>query len=159
MDTTKKPGIARRMAVGTGKAWAFSLGFSGLAEELRRLAGGVTAAGRYVRAKLADGPQNYRRETFAEAVERLGLDEAHLLRQGRAFERRAIAWWMAFVLATCWMVLYLPFAERPGLFFLGCIGVVAMTFGNFLRWRFRYCQVRDRELYSFWPWFLNPRRW
>lgn len=154
----KKPGIARRAAVGVGKAWAYSLGITSLAREFGRIGGNVAAGGGFVRRKLADGPQNYRNETFQEAIERLDLDEEHLVRQARVFSTRAWSWFASMMLATAWLA-RISISNAPWSHALLCFGLIGMSFAKSITWRFRFCQVRDRELYSFGPWFFNTRRW
>lgn len=158
MEKTKQPGIARRAVVGVGKAWFYSLGLTGLAHELRRIGGNVIAAGGYVRRKLQDGPQNYRHETFQDAVDRLGLDDAHLVRQARAFNLRAFSWLAAMLLATAWLA-GAAWSDAPLSHAVLCLGAIFMAFAKAITYRFRYCQVRQRELFSFAPWFCNPGRW
>ena len=158
METTKQPGIARRAVVGVGKAWFYSLGLTGLAHELRRIGGNVIAAGGYVRRKLQEGPQNYRHETFQDAVDRLGLDDAHLVRQARAFNTRALSWLTAMLLATAWLA-GAAWSDAPFAHAALCLGAIFMTFSKAITNRFRFCQIRDQELYSFGPWFRNPARW
>lgn len=154
----QKHGLARRAVVGAGKAWSYSLGFTSLARELGRIGGNVATASIWVRRKLADGPQNYRTETFLEAVERLGLSEAHLVRQARAFNLWAHSWFCALLLSTAWLA-GAALSNAPLLHGLLCLGVMMMTFSKAITWRFRACQIRDAELYSFFPWFFSPRRW
>lgn len=152
-------GIIRRAGVGVARAWAYSLGLTGLLHEGQRIAGNVGAVGAHVRRKLSDGPENYRHETFKAAVLRLGLQEVDLVRQAKAFHIRAISWLVALMLATCWMA-YIPWSGAPLQHFLLCLGVVFLTFSKSFTWRFRYCQIRDQDLsYDFWPWLFNPGRW
>lgn len=157
MDQPKKS-LARRTTVFLAKGWAYSLGFTGIYEEVQRIGRGLGHARQHIREKLADGPQNYRHETFNAAVARLGLDEAHLIRQARSFRIRANSWFAAFLLTVGWMC-YLPWAQHPYSFFLIDFGVMLMTYARSITWHFRVCQVRDRELYSFGPWVLSPSRW
>jgi hypothetical protein len=159
MEQTKKPGVARRAVVGVAKAWSYSIGLTSLARELGRIGGNLATVGGWVRRKLADGPQNYRHESFAEAVERLGLDEAHLIQQGRAFKQRAI-WFFIATLAAAGALAYAPFTDHPVNAFFMALGALALTGARWLQWHFRYCQIRDAELYSFGPWFWSlGRRW
>ena len=157
MENTKH-GIARRAVVGVGKAWFYSLGLTGLAHELRRIGGNVIAAGGYVRRKLNDGPHNYRRETFQDAVARLHLDHAHLVSQARVFNVRAFSWLAAMLLATAWLA-GAAWSDAPLSHAVLCLGAMFATFSKAITWRFRFCQIRDQELYSFGPWFRNPGRW
>lgn len=154
----RKHGVARRAVVGVAKAWSYSLGITSLAHELGRIGGNVAAAGGWVRRKLADGSENYRHETFQEAVDRLGLDEAHLVRQGRAFNVRAHSWMAALLLATAWLA-GAAWSDAPLLHVILCLGVMILAFSKAITWRFRACQIRDAELYGFGPWFLSPGRW
>lgn len=154
----KKPGISRRAGVGLAKAWFYSLGITSVAREGQRIGGNLAALGAHVRRKLTDSPDNYRHETFEEAVQRLSLDEAHLMRQAHAFKVRANSWFTALMLATCWLA-GIPFTNAPWSHALLCAGVMLMAFGKFITWRFRYSQIRDKELCSFTPWFFSPGRW
>lgn len=152
----KKHGIARRAGVGLAKAWSYSLGITSLTREGKRIGGNVGALFAHVRRKLADSPDNYLHETFEEAVQRLGLDEAHLVRQARAFNVRANSWFAALMLSTCWLA-GIPFTDAPWSHALLCAGAMFMTFAKFITCRFRYSQIRDQELYSFTPWFFSGR--
>lgn len=154
----KKHGFARRATVGVAKAWAYSLGITSLAREGQRIAGNMGALGAHVRRKLNDSPANYRHEAFEEAVERLELDEAHLVRRGQDFNTRAASWFAALMLATGWLA-YIPWSDAPLQHFILCLGLMFMTFSKSITWRFRYCQIRDAELYGFGPWFRSPGRW
>lgn len=159
MEQSKKQhGIVRRAAGGTAKAWAWSLGLTGLYRDAQRIGGRLSAAGAHVRRKLNDKPDNYRRESFNDAMERQGLDEAHLVKQARIFKHYAFWYFVAAMVATAWLA-YIPFTERPLNAFLIAVGVIAVTGSQWLKWHFRYCQIRDQELYSFGPWFRNPGRW
>lgn len=148
----------RRIALGLAKAWAYSLGFTGLYRDGRRIGGNLSALANHVRRKLKDGPQNYRHETFREAVERLGLDEEHLIRQARAFNLRAHSWFAALMLSTAWLAA-IPLSDAPWSHALVCVGAMSMTFAKAITNRFRFAQIRDAELYSFGPWFFSPARW
>lgn len=154
----KKRGIVRRAAGGLGKAWAYSLGFTGLYREGQRIVGTLGALGTHVRRKLNDSPANYIHESFEDAVERLGLDEAHLIKQAHLFHGRSMSWLAAMFLATVWLA-WLPRSESPLQHVTLCFGLMFMTGAKSISWRFRYCQTRDQELYSFGPWFRNPGRW
>lgn len=151
-------GIVRRASTNVAKAWAYSLGITSLVREGQRIAGNLATLGGQVRRKLADSPANYRHETFEAAIERLDLDEVHLVRQARAFNTRASSWFLALMLATGWLA-YIPWSDSPVQHFVLCLGVMMMTFCKSITWRFRFCQIRDQELYSFGPWFFSPWRW
>lgn len=150
----KKHGIARRAVVGVGKAWSYSIGLTSLTRELGRIGGNVAAVGGYVRRKLADGPHNYRNEKFEEVVERLGLDEAQLIRQARAFNKWTFWWLAALLLATLWLA-GTVWSNAPVLHVILSVGIMLVAFAKGITWRFRFCQVRDTELYSFGPWFWS----
>ena len=158
MENAKKHGIVRRAIVSVGKAWSYLLGLTSLSRELGRIGGNVAAAGGYVRRKLNDGPQNYRRETFEEAVRRLDLDDTHLVRQARAFNTRAFSWLAAMLLATAWLV-GTTWSDAPLAHAMLCLGAIFMTFSKAITARFRYAQIRDQELYAFGPYIRNPGRW
>ncbi len=155
MDTTlNKPGIARRAVIGGVKSWSYSIGLTSTVREGIRIWGNIADGYRFVRRKLADGPHNYRHETFQDAVDRLGLDEAQLIQQGRAFNKRAFWWLAALMLATVWLA-GAAWSDAPILHVVLCLGDMAFTFSKAITWRFRFCQIRDAELYSFGPWFWS----
>lgn len=158
MENKKQHGIIRRAAVGSVKAFSYSLGLTSLARELGRIGGNVAAVGGYVRRKLQDGPQNYRNETFQDAVNRLGLDDAHLVRQARAFNTRAFAWLASMLLATAWLA-GAAWSDAPLAHAVLCLGAIFITFAKAITARFRYAQIRDQELYGFGPYIGNPGRW
>lgn len=159
MEHQKKHGIARRAVVGVGKAWSYSLGITSLARELGRIGGNVAAVGGYVRRKLADGPHNYRHETFQDAVDRLGLDEAQLIRQARAFNKWAFWWLAALLLTTLWLAGAVR-SNAPVLHVILCFGMMLVTFAKASTWRFRFCQIRDHDFdHGFASWLMNPGRW
>lgn len=154
----KKRGIARRATTAAAKGWAYSLGIAGLYQEGLKIGNGLIAAGQIVRQKLTDGPQNHRHETFDEAVERLGLDEEHLIHQARVFSIRSWSWFASSMLAVAWL-LGISFSDAPFSHALLCLGLILMSFTKQMTWRFRFCQIRDQELYAFWPWLFSPGRW
>lgn len=158
MEQQKKRGIMRRASVGIAKGWVYSLGITSAYREVQRIGGNLSAIGAQARRKLTDSPENYRHEGFADAVERLGLDEAHLVRRARAFNVRALSWLAAMALATVWLA-YIPWSNAPVQHFVLCLGIIFMTFCKAITFRFRVCQIRDHELYSFGPWFRSPGRW
>lgn len=151
----KKHGIVRRAGVGLVKAWSYSLGITSLAREGQRIGGSVVGN---VRRTLADGPHNYRHETFEQAVARLGLDEAHLLRQAKLFQHYATWYFVATMAATAWLA-YVPFTDHPFNALFVTLSALGLTGSKWLKWHFRFCQIRDHELYSFSPWFFSPGRW
>ncbi|MBW7900332.1 MAG: hypothetical protein H3C26_02570 [Rhodocyclaceae bacterium] len=156
-DTQKKHGIARRAVVGLGRAWLYSIGITSLGRTLGRIGGDINAGFGHVRRKLADG--NYRRESFQQAVERLDLDSEHLVHQARAFNVRAFSWLGAALLSLLWL-LGAGWSDAPFSHAILCLGAVFMASCKSLSWRFRACQIRDGELYSFGPWFWSlGRRW
>lgn len=154
----QKHGIMRRGAVGLAKAWSYSLGITSTGRELHRLGGNLGALARNAAGKLRSSPADFRHETFEEAVERLGLDEAHLIRQAKAFNKRSLAWYGSMVLSTAWLA-GISYSDSPWSHALICGGLIGMSFAKAITWRFRFCQVRDQELYGFLPWFFSPGRW
>ncbi len=155
----KKRGIVRRAAGGVGKAWAYSLGLTSLYREGQRIVGTLGALGAHVRHKLSDSPANYRQESFDDAVERLSLDEAHLIKQAHIFQIRSMSWLAALLLATVWLAWQSLSGTLQLQGFIVWLGLMSMTSAKSITWRFRFCQIRDQELYSFGPWFRNPGRW
>lgn len=155
----KKPGIVRRAATGTAKAWAYSIGLPNLLRTGKRIVGNLSAAGAHVRRQLNDSPANHRRETFDEAVARLNLDEARLIEQAKAFNTRVLSWLASMVMATAWLAWLAVSDALTVQAFILWLGLMFMTGALTITWRFRYCQIRDQDLYSFGPWFSNPGRW
>lgn len=155
----KKYSFARRAAVGTAKAWSYSVGLTSLARTGQRITHDLATLGAHVRRRLNDSPENYRCESFEAAVQRLGLDEARLRKQARTFSTFSLAWLAASVLASLWLgwLVLSGTLQLQGLV-VWC-GVMFMTSSKSITWRFRFCQCRDQELYSFVPWFTNPGRW
>lgn len=155
----KKRGIVRRAAGTVGKAWAYSLGFTNLYRTGMRLWGkGVNLAG-FVQRKLNDSPANYRHETFQEAVLRLDLSEEHLIKQARAFNVRSMSWLASMILTTTWLGWLAWSGQLTLSASILCLGLLFMTGSKAITLRFRFCQIRDQELYSFTPWFSSPGRW
>lgn len=158
MAQQKKPGIARRAAVGTVKAWSYSIGLTSLAGTASRIGGNALTLARFVRRTLKDGPQNYRHETFEEAVERLGLSDAQLIRRARLFSRYSMSWFAGLMLAALWMA-GAAWSDAPIQHVLLCFATMFLTSSKVFTYRFRYCQIRDQELYAFGPWLRSPSRW
>lgn len=159
MDQADKHGIARRAAVGVGRLWAYSLGITSLVRTGHRIWGRLDTGADYVRRKLADGPQNYRRESFNEAVERLGLDEADLERRACLYRSYAIWNFLAMMVATGWLA-YVPFTDHFVNALLLTLCLIAAIGSQWLMWHYRYCQLRDRDLETgFGAWLMNPGRW
>lgn len=151
----KKPGIVRRAAVGTVKAWAYSLGITSLFRTGKRIGGRVAGLGGYVLRELKKTKADYRHETFEEAVERLGLDEAHLVRQARIFHRQSLVWLMLAILCVGLQLFYALHGVLTPRGFVLTIAFEFMTLSKMLANRFRYCEIRDHEHYSFGPWFWS----
>ncbi len=158
MEQQQKPGIVRRGAGAIGKGWAYSLGLTGLYRDGQRIAGSLGAAAGKAAAALRSSPARYRRETFEEAVQRMGLSEQDLLKQARVFNTRVNSWILSMCLAVGWL-LAITISDSPWSHALVCFGLIFLSAGKALCWRFRWCQIRDLELYSFGPWACDPRRW
>lgn len=159
MEQTKRPGIARRAVVGVAKSWSYSIGLTSTVREGIRIWGDIVEGYRFVRRKLADGPHNYRNETFQDAVDRLGLDETHLLQRARIFRLYANVGFVAMMVATGWLA-YVPFTDRPINALFLTLGLIAATGSQWLTWHYRYCQIRDHDHdLGFGTWLMNPGRW
>lgn len=155
----KKHGIVRRAASGTAKAWAYSIGLTGLVNTGKRLGGGVGQVVAHARHQLNDKPENHRRETFEQAVDRLGLDEEHLIKQAKAFNTRSLSWLASMVMASAWLAyLALSGTLTPQAFILW-LGLMFMTGAKTITWRFRYSQICHQELFSFGSFLRTPGRW
>ncbi len=155
MEQQKKPGIVRRAAGGTAKAWAYSLGITGLYSTGKRIGGRVAGLARDVWGELRKTKADYRHETFQDATSRLSLDEARLVRQARAFNTRALSWLAAMVMATAWLGWLAMSGTLTLQAFILWLGLMFMAGAKCVTWRFRFCQIRDQELYSFGPWFWS----
>lgn len=95
-----------------------------------------------------------REETFGEAVARLKLTNKDIDKQLDQFRGMAANWFIAFSIALIFLA-WTPVASRPVSQFILSLGVALWTASRALHWHFRSCQVRDRELYSFGPWFRS----
>jgi hypothetical protein len=154
MKQKQKRGIVRRVAVGTFNAWSYSVGLTSLGRTVGRIGGNVGKAADQLRRK-----QNHRKETFEDAVARLGLDEEDLIRQALIFRKYAVWYFVATMLATAWLA-YAPYTSHPVSAVFVTTGIVIVTASKWLTWNFRFCQVRDRDLScGFWEWFFSPGRW
>jgi hypothetical protein len=151
----KKPGIVRRAAVGVGKAWAYSLGFTSLIRTSKRIGGRVAGLAGYVWRELRKTKSDYRHETFQEAIERLGLDEAHLVRQARIFHRQSLIWLMLAIFCAGLQLFYALNGALTVRDLVLTIGFEFMTLSKMLANHFRFCEIRDQEHYSFGPWFWS----
>lgn len=155
----RKPGFVRRAAGGTARAWAFSLGFTELYRTFKRIGGNLSAANAHVRRQLKDSPANYRHETFEDAVQRLSLDEAHLIKQAKAFNTRSLSWLASMVMASAWLAYLALSGTLTSLAFILWLGLMFMTGAKTITWRFRYSQICHQELFSFKSFLRNPGRW
>ncbi|MBY0576404.1 MAG: hypothetical protein K2P67_07405 [Gallionellaceae bacterium] len=159
MEQQKQHGIVRRAAGGLGKAWAYSIGLTGLYRTTKRIGGNLSAVGEHIHRQLNDSEANYRHESFNDACESLNLDEEHLIRQARIFKRYAAWCFLSTMVATAWLA-YVPFTDRPFSAFLLTVGIIFVTGSQWLKWHFRFCQIRDQSLeQGFVQWLLNPWRW
>lgn len=158
MEQQKKRGIVRRAASTTAHLWAKSLGLVGLADTLQRIGNNAGDLFHLAKSRIQDKPENHRHETFDEAVARLDLNEEHLLRQAQAFRIRAWSWFVSTMLATAWLA-YIPHSSHPVQGFIVATALIFMCFAKCITWHFRFCQIRDQDLYAFGPWFRNPGRW
>lgn len=156
----RQHGFARRAAVGLVTGWSYSVGLTGALLAVIRLVKRVWNALRFVRSRLADGPENYRRETFSEAISRLDLNETDLARQAKLLRRCAV-WNFIATLAATISLAYSPFMPQHQFnAFLMSLGAVFVFGSKWLTFHYRYCQLRDRNLdYGFGNWLLNPGRW
>lgn len=159
-EQQKKHGIVRRAAGGTAKAWAYSLGLTGLYSTLKRLGGKLAAIGSFVWQKLNDSSDNYNKESFDQAVARLCLDEAHLNKQAKAFNTWALSWLASIFVSIAWVGWLALSGMLTMQGFILWFFFMFMAGAKFITWRFRYYQIMDRELYSFGTWFRdNLGRW
>lgn len=156
----KKSGIVRRAARGTAKAWAFSIGLTGLISTGKRIYGNLSAVGAHVRRQLNDSAADYRVESFDDAVNRLGIDEAHLIKQAKAFNTRSLSWLASMVMASACLA-YLALSGTLTLqAFILWLGFMFMASTMTITWRFRFCQIRDQSLeQGFVQWLRNPGSW
>ena len=156
----KKPGIIRRAATGTVKAWAYSIGLPALVKTGKRIGGNLSAAGAHVRHQLNDSPGNHRCETFDEAMMRQGLDEAHLIKRAKIFNTASLSWLAAMLMATAllgWLAMSDTLTVKA---FLLSVALIFMTGAKSATWRFRFCQIRDQSLeQGFVQWLRSPGRW
>ncbi|ARU31737.1 hypothetical protein CAP31_08620 [Sulfuriferula sp. AH1] len=142
--------LIKQSAVGLGKGWAWSLGLTSLKNEGVRIASNVSDLGAYVHRKLTEQP-TCRHESFNDAVDRLGLTEEDLIRQAKIFNSRAANWFLSAAIGLLWMA-FLPTSNSPFSHFLLCFGIILMSSAKAVTWRFRFCQIREEQLFGFGEW-------
>ncbi len=155
MNTTielpqKQRNIFVRSSRAVGRFWLWSTGFSSLGNQLGRI-------GSNLKGFIQQGqPREYRHETFEEAVSRMSLDEQHLIRQARSFNLIAATWFFMMCLSLLWLSLA-PRSDSPLAHVLISLGLIWVCFAKSITWRFRFCQIRDQELYSFQSWIVSGK--
>lgn len=92
--------------------------------------------------------------TFAEAVARLNLTEADLRDKEEEFQFRSALGFLSIVAGFAFFVFF-PTVTHQVSHILMSAGVMLVGAASWLRWRFRACQVRDRELYAFGSWLAR----
>lgn len=100
--------------------------------------------------------RRYRVETFSQAVERQGLTEQHIVtRMGQV---KATADLLAMVSAVT-LILLIVAVMRDWPFMAVSLLALVTTWAvlQMMVWRFRYDQIRHRELYGFKDWILGRR--
>lgn len=95
-----------------------------------------------------------RQETFIAAVKRLNLTEDDLKNRENEFRFWAAISFLVCVVAFATLA-FTPFVTNKFSHGLLSLGVLLMGAVNTLRWHFRSCQVRDRELYDFVGWLIR----
>ena len=142
--------LVKQSAAGLGRGWAWSLGLTSFKNEGVRITNNVSGLGRYVHRKLTEQP-SCRHEKFDDAVQRLGLTDADLIRQAKAFNSRAANWFLSAAIGLLWLA-FLPTSSSPFSHALLCSGVILMSSAKAVTWRFRFCQIREQELFGFGEW-------
>lgn len=94
------------------------------------------------------------KETFEDAAQRLGLAAANIRSAEQSFAKRTAWWFVGLVMGFVFFALT-PLVANPISHALLSGGVMILSAAKALVWRFRYCQIRDRELYDFGPWFFS----
>lgn len=154
MNTIDLPQKQRNIFVrgghAVGRFWLWSTGVGTLGSQLGRI-------GSNLKGFIQQGQRReYRHETFEDAVSRLSLDEQHLIRQARSFNLVAAVWFLMMTLALGWLSLA-PRSDSPLAHVLISLGLVWVCFAKWITWRFRFCQIRDQELYSLQSWIVSGK--
>lgn len=129
--------------------WTMAKQAAGVASEA------IETSGRIARmAREALIQKNLRHETFHEAIERLQITNTDLIVTGRSFAKRRNVWFFCFIVSFAFFA-SAPFVANPISHGMISAGAMALCLAKSLVWHFRFCQVRDQELYGFGPWFFS----
>lgn len=104
----------------------------------------------WLKSKLAPRTSD-RRESFAEAVARLGLEEADLVERYAVLKRLSWTYGAVAVVAFGLMVTS-PFVDRSASQFFVSVGLLSLMGARCLIARFRMDEIRQRRLMSFQEW-------
>lgn len=117
----------------------------------------VAASGRIADlAKKVLTRRKPRHETFTEAQERLGLTDADLRQRLKHFNLQMALCFFVFCVSLSFLMIS-PLVNNPVSHALNSAGLMFMSIAGCLVWRFRICQVQDREFYSFGGWVAADR--
>lgn len=145
--------VSAKRAALTGLAWLS--GWRMIQQAGSAVGDAVAAAGRIGElVKEILQRRKARRETFAEAVERLHLTEADLQQRLQEFPFRAALWFLGFAVSFSFLVVS-PLVSNPISHALNAAGGMVLGLSCWLSWRFRTAQLRDRTLYSFGSWMVS----
>lgn len=112
----------------------------------------VAASGRIADlAKKVLTRRKPRTETFDEAVERLHLTDADMQQRLKHFSFQMALCFFVFCVSLSFLMIS-PLVSNSISHALNSAGLMLMSLAGCLVWRFRICQLRDREFYSFGGW-------
>lgn len=146
-------GLINKAARGAGwvaRGWSYSIGLTTLAGSFVRIGRDVSSAVRAGTSKK----QQYRVETFQDAVERLALTDKDLAERYSELSGMAFLYGFVTLIALVFFMLT-PLSAHPFNNFLMSLGVAWMSGAKWVTTRFRMAQIRSRELFGFWDWFFG----
>lgn len=118
----------------------------------------ITKSVKRTRERLAElaglARKEAKRETFAEAVARLGLSDAQLLHTQQGLELKAAVWFALCAVAFVFLVMSVVSVHPVSQAALS-IGVMALAASHAVKARFRAAQIRRRELFDFAAWLFG----
>lgn len=149
MEIDKKKVAKGVLSVASG--WYMMKQVAGVAVEGTAAAKRVLGLGKDVFKRHKASRHN---ETFAEAAARLNLTDADLHDREEEFHFRSALAFLSIVAGFAFFVFF-PTVTHQVSHILMSAGVMAVGAAKWLSWRFRACQVRDRDLYSFGSWLAR----
>ncbi len=98
--------------------------------------------------------RRYRRESFAEAVDRLGLTNEALRQRHDQLAGLSVVYGLIAVVALGFFAAT-PLSDHPFSHALMSLGTVVLAGTKLLAARFRVAQIRAGQLFGFWEWLFG----